>query len=159
MLTQARKTRTRRVDSAAAALRDASRSSSPSESQPKASACLRRQPAHSAVYQGSGARAPSHSHVQTRRPIELVRVTMQTCAISLFSSSISSPQFSGSSVRRSAFCPSRAHASLDHTPIENAGVQRRQFQILPLAETSSRAIPNTSGCIDSYSPYTGKRCG
>src|SRR5262245_36970027 len=36
----------------------------------------------------------------------------------------------------------------------NAGIQRRQFQILPLAETLSRAIPNTNGCINTNSPYT-----
>src|SRR5262245_5104941 len=37
----------------------------------------------------------------------------------------------------------------------NTGIQRRQFQILPLAETLSRAIPNTGGCINANSPCTG----
>src|SRR5262245_52262733 len=31
----------------------------------------------------------------------------------------------------------------------DAGIQRRQFQILYLAETLSRAIPNTNDCINA----------
>ena len=39
----------------------------------------------------------------------------------------------------------------------NAGIQRRRFQIVSLAETLSWVIPNTNRCMNTNSPRTGRR--
>jgi hypothetical protein len=39
----------------------------------------------------------------------------------------------------------------------NVGIQRRQFQVLSLAETLSWFIPNTNSCMSTNSPRTGCR--
>jgi hypothetical protein len=38
---------------------------------------------------------------------------------------------------------------------QNAGIHGRQCQILSLAETLSRFVPNTNGCMSTNSPWTG----
>ena len=38
---------------------------------------------------------------------------------------------------------------------QNARIRRRQFQMLSLAQTLSRFIPNTNGCMSTNSPCTG----
>src|SRR5262249_51097967 len=37
---------------------------------------------------------------------------------------------------------------------QNARIRRRQFQMLSLAQTLSRFIPNTNGCMSTNSPCT-----
>jgi len=52
----------------------------------------------------------------------------------------------------------RVHGSLEgQTPIKTPESKRRQFQMLSLAQTLSRFISNTNGCMSTNSPCTGCR--
>jgi hypothetical protein len=52
----------------------------------------------------------------------------------------------------------RVHGSLEgQTPIKTPESKRRQFQMLSLAQTLSRFISKTNGCMSTNSPCTGCR--